>query len=50
MRCRFAHAVLAFALALLAACSSASTGGGEAPAPTLWTFEEFAWYRWMNKV
>jgi outer membrane protein assembly factor BamB len=45
-----AHAVLAGALALLAACSSASTGGGETPTPTLWTFEEFAWYRWINKV
>jgi outer membrane protein assembly factor BamB len=50
MHRRPAQAVLAGALALLAACSSASTGGGEAPAPTLWTFEEFAWYRWINKV
>lgn len=50
MHRRPAHAVLAGALALLAACSSASTGNGEAPPPTLWTFEEFAWYRWMNKV
>ena len=50
MHGRPAFAVFAGALALLAACSSASTGGGEAPAPTLWTFEEFAWYRWMNTV
>src|ERR1700675_4568954 len=47
---RPATAVLVGALALLAACSSASTGGGETPTPTLWTFEEFAWYRWINKV
>ena len=45
-----ARAVLAGTLVLLAACSSASTGAGEAPTPTLWTFEEFAWYRWINKV
>ncbi len=45
-----AHAILAGALALLAACSSASTGGGETPTPTLWTFEEFAWNGWINKV
>ena len=50
MRRCHAHAVLAVALGLLAACSSASTGGGEPPAPALWTFEEFAWYRWINKV
>ena len=50
MRCRYAHVALAGALALLMACSSASPGGGETPAPTLWTFEEFAWYRWINKV
>lgn len=50
MRRHPARAVLACSLALLAACSTASTGGGGAPTPTLWTFEEFAWYRWMNKV
>ena len=50
MHRRLAHAILAGALALLAACSSASTGSGETPTPTLWTFEEFAWYRWINKV
>jgi len=50
MHRRPALTVLAGALALLAACSSAPAGGGEAPAPTLWTFEEFAWYRFINKV
>jgi outer membrane protein assembly factor BamB len=50
MHRRPARAILASALALLAACSSASTGGGETPTPTLWTFEEFAWYRFINKV
>jgi len=50
MHRRPAHAILASALALLAACSSASTGGRAAPAPALWTFEEFSWYRWMDKV
>ena len=50
MHRRPALAVLAGALALLAACSSAATGGDEPPTQTLWTFEEFAWYRWINKV
>ena len=42
--------LLAGFLALLAACSSAFTGSGEAPAPTLWTFEGLSWAKWMNKV
>ena len=50
MHLRPAHAVLAGALALIAACSSVFAGGGETTTPTLWTFEEFAWYRWINKV
>jgi hypothetical protein len=33
------RAALAAAIALRAAYSSASTGGGEQPAPVLWMFE-----------
>lgn len=50
MRRRRPYAILAGALALFAACSSASTGGGETPAPALWTYADLAWYKWMNKV
>jgi len=35
---------------LLAGCSSLSPGGDAPPAPSLWSFESLAWYRWMNKV
>ncbi len=39
------RAALAAAIALLAACSSASTGAGEQPAPVLWKFETVSWYK-----
>lgn len=38
------RAALAAVIALLSACSSASTGGGEPPAPVLWKFESVPWY------
>ena len=44
------RSVLAGLILLLAGCSSLSTENGEVATPALWTFEEFAWYRWMNKV
>jgi outer membrane protein assembly factor BamB len=39
-----ARAALAGIAALLAACSSASTGGDALPAPVLWKFESVPWY------
>jgi outer membrane protein assembly factor BamB len=50
MHRRPSRVLLAGALAMLAACSSLSTGGDEPPASTLWTFADLTWYQWMNKV
>ena len=44
------RAVLSGVILLLAGCSALPAGGGEAPAPVLWTFADLAWYRWINKV
>ena len=44
MRRRLARAALAAIACLLAACSSASTGGDPPPAPVLWKFESVPWY------
>jgi hypothetical protein len=41
---RLPRAALAAMAFLLAACSSASTGGDAPPAPVLWKFESVPWY------
>ena len=44
MFCRLARTALIAIVALLTACSSASTGGDAPPAPVLWKFESVPWY------